>query len=124
MVTWTVNGNTFNYSLPTTAVNFTSVSEYAITVTLCSNPNYHVTKTDGNLHISAKDASVTANNKGKTYGDDNPDLTATVTGTVNGDTLNYSLATTAMKFSGVRSEERRVGIGFRWHWHVSKKDGK
>ena len=42
---------------------------------------------------------MTANAKSKTYGDVNPALTATVTGTVNGDVLNYTLATTALQFS-------------------------
>jgi len=37
-----------NYSLATAAVKF-SACDYAITVTLGSNPNYNVTKTDGNL---------------------------------------------------------------------------
>ena len=48
-------------------------------------------------------ATVTANAKSKTYGDANPALEAVVTGTVNGDTLDYSLATTAVKTSGVGS---------------------
>jgi hypothetical protein len=82
-----------------------------------------VTKTDGNLHINAKDASVTADNKGKTYGDDNPTLTATVTGTVNGDTLNYSLATTAVKFSGVGDYAITVTLGLNPNYNVSKTDG-
>src|SRR4029077_12933115 len=85
-VTGTVNGDMLNYTLATTAVKFASAGDYAITVSLGSNPNYTVSKTDGNLHINPKTASVTADNKTKTYGDDNPALTATVTGTVNGDT--------------------------------------
>ena len=63
--------------------------------------NYDITYNTAEFTIDKRDATVTADNKGKTYGDDNPELTATVTGTVNGDTLNYSLATTAVKFSGV-----------------------
>src|SRR5207237_734533 len=122
-VTGTVNGDTLNYSLATTAVKFSSVGDYAITVTLGLNPNYNVTKTDGNLHINAKDASVTADPKGKTYGDDNPELTATVTGTVNGDTLNYSLATTAVKFSSVGDYAITVTLGSNPNYNVTKTDG-
>jgi hypothetical protein len=33
--------------------------------------------------------------------DENPALTAVVTGAVNGDTINYTLATTASQFSNV-----------------------
>src|SRR5207249_3888916 len=119
-ITGTVNGDTLNYMLATTAVKFSSVGDYAITVTLGSNANYNVTKTDGNLRINAKDASVTADNKGKTYGDDNPTLTATVTGTVNGDTLNYSLATTAVKFSSVGDYPITVTLGSNPNYNVSK----
>src|SRR5207244_9228582 len=99
-VTGTVNGDTLNYSLATTAVKFSSVGDYAITVTLGLNPNYNVTKTDGNLHINAKDACVTADNIGKTYGDRTEERRVGKTGTVNGDTLNYSQETTEEKFAG------------------------
>jgi hypothetical protein len=34
---------------------------------------------------------------------ENPALTAVVTGAVNGDTINYTLATTATQFSNVRT---------------------
>ena len=40
---------------------------------------------------------MTANAKSKTYGDANPTLTAMVAGTVDGDALNYTLATTALR---------------------------
>ena len=82
-------------------MKFSNAGDYPITVVLGSNPNYTVTKTDWTLHIDPKAATVTADNKTKTYGDDNPALTATVTGTVNGDTLSFTLATTALKFSNV-----------------------
>jgi hypothetical protein len=40
--------------------------------------------------------TVIADGKSKVYGDENPALTAVVTGAVNGgDTINYTLATTA-----------------------------
>ncbi len=110
-VTGTVNGDTLNYSLATTAGKFSNVGNYPITVTLGSNPNYAVTPANGTLSIGQKAASVTADNKSKTYGDDNPALTATVTGTVNGDALNYSLATTALKFSNVGDYPITVTLG-------------
>jgi hypothetical protein len=44
--------------------------------------------------------TVIADGKSKVYGDENPALTAVVTGTVNGDTINYTPATTA-SFSNV-----------------------
>src|SRR5207248_2538654 len=64
-VTGTVNGDVLNYTLSTTALQFSNVGNYPITVTLGSNPNYNVTKANGTLHVSPKDASVTADNKSK-----------------------------------------------------------
>ncbi len=118
-VTGTVNGDTLNYTLATTALKFSNVGNYPITVTLGSNPNYNVAKTDGTLTINQKLATVTANNKYKTYGDDNPPLTATVFGTVNGDTIAYTLATTALKFSNVGNYPITVSLGSNPNYDVS-----
>jgi hypothetical protein len=63
-------------------------------VTLGANPNYSVVSTNGILRNS-KSIAVTVIADGKSYGDENPALTAVVTGAVNGDTINYTLATTA-----------------------------
>src|SRR5437667_9480333 len=92
-------------------------------VSLGSNPNYNVTKTDGTLTVDAKDASITADNKMKTYGDANPALTATVTGTVNGDTLDYTLATVATQFSNVGPYTITVTLGSNPNYNVTKTDG-
>src|SRR5216110_1794968 len=122
-VTGTVNGDTLDYSLATAAMQFSGVGDYDITVTLGSNPNYDVTPHNGNLHINAKAASVTADNKMKTYGDANPALTATVTGTVNGDTLNYTLATAADQTSGVGSYPITVTLGSNPNYTVTSTNG-
>src|SRR6185295_3979168 len=87
-------GDPVNYTLATTATQFSSVagSPYAITVTLGSNPNYSVTSTNGSLTITQAVATVTANNKTKTYGALNPALDATVVGEVSGgDAVNYTM---------------------------------
>jgi hypothetical protein len=103
-------------------VTFSAVGDYPITVTLGSNPNYDVTSSHNTLTIGRKAASVTADAKSKTYGDDNPALTAAVTGTVNGDALNYNLATTAVKFSGVGSYPIGVTLGTNPNYGVTKTD--
>src|SRR5205823_5195028 len=78
------------------------LGDYVITVTLGSNPNYNITSTNGTLHINPKPASVTGDNKSKTYGDANPTLTATVAGqVVGGDAINYGLSTVAVQCSSV-----------------------
>src|SRR5207249_1101772 len=97
-------GDAVNYTLATTTVTLSGVGSYPVTVTLGSNPNYSVTKTDNTLTVTAKAATVVADAKGKTYGDANPPLTAAVTGAVaGGDAVNYTLATTAVTLSGVGS---------------------
>ena len=89
----TVNGDTLNYTLSRAAGE--NVGEYAITVTLGENPNYDVTATNGTFTITKKATTVTADAKSKVYGAADPALTATVDGTVNGDTLNYTLTRAA-----------------------------
>src|SRR5439155_14849099 len=102
-VTCSLTRRSSDLSLATTALKYSNVGNYPITVTLGSNPNYTVTPTDNTLTISKKTATVTANSKSKTYGDVNPALTATVTGTISGDTLAYTLSTTAAQYSNVGS---------------------
>ena len=121
-VTGTVNGDTLNYDLATTAEKFSAVGNYPITVTLGTNPNYTVTTVDAVLKVDARAAKVEATAKSKTYGDDNPTLAATVTGTVNGDTLNYDLATTAEKFSAVGNYPITVTLGSNPNYTVTTVD--
>jgi hypothetical protein len=117
-------GDAINYSLSTTATKYSNVGTYSIVVTLGSNPNYNVTPTDGTLTINKKDASVTADDKSKTYGDDNPTLTATVVGEVEGgDAINYSLSTTATKYSNVSTYSIVVTLGSNPNYNVTKTDG-
>src|SRR5205814_4502092 len=98
-ITGTVNGDVLNYTLASTDGQFSNVGNYTITVTLGMNPNYSVTPTNSTLTIDPRPATVNAYNKTKTYGDANPAFTAQVMGTVNGDTLNYTLGTSALQFS-------------------------
>ena len=85
-----VGNDTINYTL--SRAEGENVDEYVITVTLGENPNYEVSATNAKLTIGKKSASVTADNKSKTYGDDDPELTAVVEGTVGNDTINYTLS--------------------------------
>ncbi|MBD0726628.1 hypothetical protein B6A10_15770, partial [Flavobacterium sp. L1I52] len=78
-VTGTVNGDVLDYSLATTAAQFSSVGDYPITVTLGSNPNYNVTPTNGLLTIDKRSIEITADAKSKTYGDTDPALTYQIT---------------------------------------------
>src|SRR5207249_3078545 len=122
-VTGTVNGDLLNYNLATAAGQFSNVGNYPITVTLGLNPNYDIIPTDGTLAISRRAATVTADDKSKTYGNANPSLTATVTGTVNEDVLNYTMATTAVQFSNVDNYTITVTLGSNPNYDVAAHNG-
>src|SRR5204862_2431078 len=108
-----------------TALQRSDVGAYPITVTLGSNPNYSVTKSDGTLTVSAAVATVTANNKSKSYGAVNPALDATVAGqVVGGDAIAYTLATTATQFSKDRKNVVKVKLGSNPNYSVTKTDAK
>src|SRR5213078_2014264 len=95
---------------------------YPITVSLSSNPDYSLAPFHNTLSVGKKAATVVADHKAKTYGDDNPALTAVVTGTVNGDTLAYTLASTAVKYSGVGDYPIAVTLGSNPNYNVTATD--
>src|SRR5438105_10211729 len=117
-------GDSINYTLATSALKLSGVGDYAITVTLGSNPNYNVTKINGTLHISPKDASVPAYPTRHSSDHDNPALTATLLGeVVGGDAINYTLATSALKLSGVGDYAITVTLGSNPNYNVTKING-
>ncbi|WP_293050813.1 leucine-rich repeat protein, partial [Paludibacter sp.] len=124
VVTGTVDGgDAVNYSLATTAVKLSNVGDYPISITLGSNPNYNITKTDNTLTVNIKDVTIATDHLSKTYGDDNPTLTAVMTGAVEGgDALNYSLATTAVKLSNVGDYPISVTLGENPNYNIAKTD--
>ena len=70
-------------------VTFTGVT---LNATTDDTQKYVVTNTvDGTLTIDPVAATVTAENKTKTYGDTDPELTATVTGLYGSDVITYTL---------------------------------
>ncbi|MBI4495208.1 MAG: tandem-95 repeat protein, partial [Chloroflexi bacterium] len=123
-VTGTVGSDTLTYSLGTTAQALSGIGSYPISVSLGSNPNYVVTKTDSSLAVNARAATVVADAKAKTYGDANPELTAVVTGAVEGgDPIAYSLSTTAPQaLSGVGSYPITVSLGSNPNYLVTATD--
>src|SRR5262249_39290296 len=104
-------GDVLNYTLSPTVGQYSNVGGYPITVSLGTNGNYSITPSNGTLTIGQRAATVTSNNKSKTYGDANPTLDATVTGTLNGDVLNYTLSTTAGQYSNVGGYPITVSLG-------------
>ena len=120
-VTGLVGNDTINYTLTRTPGE--DVGTYNIIVTLGSNPNYNVIKQDGILTITPKSAGVkvTADDKEKVYGSSDPTLTATVTGTVGNDTLNYTLTRTPGE--NVGTYDIVVTLGNNPNYIVAKQDG-
>ncbi|WP_225755191.1 S-layer family protein [Actinotalea sp. Marseille-Q4924] len=91
-----VDGDGFTGSL--TRADGNTVGTYAIGQgTLTAGGNYDLTYTGADLSITPKPITVTAENKSKTYGDADPDLTTSVTSgsLVGTDTLSGSLVRAA-----------------------------
>lgn len=81
-------------------------------------------QSDGTLTIGQRPATVIADPQSKTYGDANPaPLTATVTGTVNSDILDYTLGTSATQFSNVGPYPITVTLGSNLNYTVTPTDG-
>jgi hypothetical protein len=118
------DGVTATYSR--TAGEMVLGSPYTISATLSPAgvlSNYSITYNTANFTITPKAATVTAANKSKAYLAPNPTLTAAVTGTVNGDTLSYTLATTATQTSVPGTYPITVTLGSNPNYSVTKTDG-
>ncbi len=89
-----VGGDTVGGALARVAGETVLGGPYAITRgTVDAGPNYTVTYAGANLMIVPKPLTVTADAKGKTYGDDDPALTYGLTGSlVGGDSIAGALA--------------------------------
>ncbi len=76
-----------------TIVNVGSVAN-PITFTKLENfkdGNYEIKKEEGTLTITPKEVTVTVENKTKQFGEADPELTSTVTGLVEGETIDYTV---------------------------------
>ncbi|WP_460490187.1 MBG domain-containing protein, partial [Belliella aquatica] len=102
-----VNGDTqvaTEPSITTTATASSNVGTYPITLSGGLDANYDITLVNGTLTVGQKAVTITAEDKNKVYGEENPALTFTYTGLVNGDekvATEPSIATTAMASSNV-----------------------
>ena len=88
-----VNGDTVTYTLTTTANQTSPVGEYPITPSGSEvQGNYIVTYIPATLTVTPITVTVTAEDKTKVAGEPDPELTATVDGLVNGDTITYTIS--------------------------------
>ena len=72
-----------------------NVGTYTITVEPVANPNYEIETVSGTFTIKPKQITVTANDSVKVFGKADPELSATITGLVEGDgeeLIDYSLS--------------------------------
>lgn len=94
-----VGGTAFSdvlqYTLATAATQPSPVGNYAIVVTLLSNPNYNVTATDGTLEVVKAILTVTADDASRPFGMPNPAFTASYSGFKLAQTLGTSGVTGA-----------------------------
>lgn len=74
-------------SVGTSASAASPVGQYPITASGGSHPNYELTFKSGTLTITKAPLTISADNKTKVYGAPLPELTATYTGFVNGDSV-------------------------------------
>ncbi|WP_162343502.1 MBG domain-containing protein, partial [Cyclobacterium salsum] len=102
-----VNGDTEVSEEPgisTTATESSNVGTYPIALTGGSDANYDISLVAGELEITQAALTITADDKSKVYGEENPSLTFTYTGLVNGDTEvseEPGISTTATESSNV-----------------------
>ena len=89
----------------------TNAGTYYVSNTVAADANYFGAASSQAFTISAVPAAVAANPLNKDYGDANPPLTAAVTGTIGGDTLNYTLATMATPLSDVGVSNITITLG-------------
>ncbi|WP_460490181.1 BspA family leucine-rich repeat surface protein, partial [Belliella aquatica] len=124
-----VNGDTkvaTEPSVTTTATVGSGVGTYPITLTGGSDPNYDISLVDGVLEVTKASLTITADDKDKVYGSENPALTFTYTGLVNGDTkvaTESSISTTATANSGVGSYPITLTGGSDPNYDISLADG-
>ena len=102
-VTGLVGEDNVSYSL--SRENGKNVGDYTITPSgVAEQGNYNVSYKTGTFTINKAELTVTANNAGKTFGETDPKLTATVVGLVNEDT------TEVLDYVITRSEGEYVGV--------------
>ena len=90
MVTGTVGDEVLDYTMA--REDGENAGEYVIAIILGENPNYDITVVDGTFKIIPAEASVIAADNSKIYGDEDPELVTTVTGTIGDEVLDYTVS--------------------------------
>jgi hypothetical protein len=110
--------------LTTPATVSSAVGNYPINASGAGSPNYDITFNAGSLSITKAALAIAAENKAKVYGAALPELTATYTGFVNGDSAASLdsptvLSTSATVSSPVGSYEISAGSAASVNYNIS-----
>ena len=95
-VTYSTDGAAWSEEAP----SITDVGEIAVQIR-AENPNYEPAEATAVLRVTPKPVTVTADDKSKTYGEDDEALTAAVSGLLGSDTVEYSLEREAGEDAGI-----------------------
>jgi hypothetical protein len=124
-----VNGDTQISTEPeinTSATVDSSVGTYPITLTGAQDDNYEINLESGTLTIGKKALTITADDLSKVYGEENPDLTFSYTGLVNGDTqisIEPEISTNATAVSGFGTYPILLTGGTDLNYEISLENG-
>ena len=117
-----LSGDTLEYTVSRAAGE--DVDTYTVTPSGAEEQgNYTVSYETGTFTINPKAVSVTANSWSKTYGEDDPALTATVEGVLNGDTVAYTVSRAAGEDAGAY-DITPSGAEAQGNYQVSYYEGK
>ncbi|HTC94711.1 MAG TPA: FG-GAP-like repeat-containing protein [Terriglobales bacterium] len=99
----TQNGDVITATYSATATPGSPVGTYAIVPTPAGTAlsNYSIVLVNGRLTVTQLPMTVTANNVSRLYGSDNPPLTGSVSGLVNGDNITVTFNSPALPASAV-----------------------
>ncbi|OCL82468.1 MBG domain-containing protein [Arcobacter porcinus] len=112
-----------NLSGTTTTSSSKNVGNYATNIGGTSD-KYNINVAQGTLNIIKKDIFVTADNKSKKQGENNPNLTYVANGLIANDTLNGDLSTNATQNSEVGSYDIEKGSLDNPNYEIDFKKGK
>ncbi len=127
-----VNGDTKDSLTPlvlqTEVTSKSPVGYYSITASGAFSANYNVSLMNGTLNVIKAPLRITADNKSRYFGEENPLLTVTYSGFVNGDTpscLDPEVVLTAYAKTNSLSGNYPIGVGYTYspNYFITRVNG-
>jgi gliding motility-associated-like protein len=113
-------------SVTTSASPGSPAGTYTITASGAADPKYSISYVQGTLTIGKAELLIAAENKTRLYGEDNPALTYTYTGLVNGDmssSTSPSITTTAASTSNTGNYPITISSASDPNYNITYQDG-